>query len=219
VASNTPGLLSTEGDVPVLIQNGIDVSGTIGGEFAQGKGQVLTGSEPTKVSGVQVKYTGDLAPEGGFAGSVTIAQNSSIFQIGANYKQSTAFSLRSTGTKRLGNGILNDSGFKSLQQIDVTETQKALDTMKIVDRAIEEVSAFRGEMGAFQKNNLESNLNYLRTAHENLTNAESVIRDADMAEEMTNFTRNQIMVQSNTAMLAQANQTPNSVLTLLQGRA
>ena len=219
VASNTPGLLSTDGDVPVLIQNGIDVSGTIGGEFAQGKGQVLTGSEPTKVSGVQVKYTGDLAPEGGFAGSVTIAQNSSIFQIGANYKQSTAFSLRSTGTKRLGNGILNDSGFKSLQQIDVTETQKALDTMKIVDRAIEEVSAFRGEMGAFQKNNLESNLNYLRNAHENLTNAESVIRDADMAEEMTNFTRNQIMVQSNTAMLAQANQTPNSVLTLLQGRA
>ncbi len=91
--------------------------------------------------------------------------------------------------------------------------------MKIVDRAIEEVSAFRGEMGAFQKNNLESNLNYLRNAHENLTNAESVIRDADMAEEMTNFTRNQIMVQSNTAMLAQANQTPNSVLTLLQGRA
>ena len=50
-------------------------------------------------------------------------------------------------------------------------------------------------------------------------NAESVIRDADMAEEMTNFTRNQIMVQSNTAMLAQANQTPNAVLTLLQGRA
>ena len=52
-----------------------------------------------------------------------------------------------------------------------------------------------------------------------MTNAESVIRDADMAEEMTNFTRNQIMVQSNTAMLAQANQTPNAVLTLLQGRA
>ena len=101
----------------------------------------------------------------------------------------------------------------------MTDTQKALDSMKIVDRAIEEISSFRGDMGAFQKNNLESNLNYLRNAHENLTNAESVIRDADMAEEMTNFTRNQIMVQSNTAMLAQANQTPNAVLTLLQGRA
>jgi len=101
----------------------------------------------------------------------------------------------------------------------VTDTQKALDSMKIVDRAIEEISSFRGDMGAFQKNNLESNLNYLRNAHENLTNAESVIRDADMAEEMTQYARNQIMVQSNTAMLAQANQTPNAVLTLLQGRA
>jgi len=179
----------------------------------------LTGSEPTKVSGIQVKYTGDVAPEGEFAGTVTIAQNSSVFQIGANHEQSTSFSLRSTGTKRLGKGIENDSGFRSLHEIDVTDTQKALDSMKIVDRAIEEISSFRGDMGAFQKNNLESNLNYLRNAHENLTNAESVIRDADMAEEMTNFTRNQIMVQSNTAMLAQANQTPNAVLTLLQGRA
>ena len=218
VASNTPGLLSSEGDVPVYVQNGIDVAGTIGGEFAHGKGQVLTGSEPTKVSGVQVKYTGEQAPDGEFAGTVTIAQNSSVFQIGANYDQSTAFSLRNTGTKRLGNGIVNDSGFKSLHQIDVTDTQKALDSMKLVDKAIEEVSSFRGDMGAFQKNNLESNLNYLRNAHENLTNAESVIRDADMAEEMTNYTRNQIMVQSNTAMLAQANQTPNAVLSLLQGR-
>ena len=205
--------------MPVLVQNGIDVAGTLGGEFAQGEGQVLTGSEPTKVSGIQVKYTGDVAPEGEFAGTVTIAQNSSVFQIGANHEQSTSFSLRSTGTKRLGKGIENDSGFRSLHEIDVTDTQKALDSMKIVDRAIEEISSFRGDMGAFQKNNLESNLNYLRNAHENLTNAESVIRDADMAEEMTNFTRNQIMVQSNTAMLAQANQTPNAVLTLLQGRA
>lgn len=219
VASNTAGLLSANSDVPVLVQNGIDVSGTIGGEFAQGEGQVLTGSEPTKVSGIQIKYTGDVAPEGEFAGTVTIAQNSSVFQIGANHEQSTSFSLRSTGTKRLGKGIENDSGFRSLHEIDVTDTQKALDSMKIVDRAIEEISSFRGDMGAFQKNNLESNLNYLRNAHENLTNAESVIRDADMAEEMTQYARNQIMVQSNTAMLAQANQTPNAVLTLLQGRA
>ncbi len=84
------------------------MSGTIGGEFAQGEGQVLTGSEPTKVSGIQVKYTGDVAPEGGFSGTVTIAQNSSVFQIGANHEQSTSFSLRSTGTKRLGKGIEND---------------------------------------------------------------------------------------------------------------
>jgi flagellin len=72
-------------------------------------------------------------------------------------------------------------------------------------------------MGAFQKNDLESNLNYLRNAHENVTNAESIIRDADMAEEMTAFARNQILVQSSTAMLAQANQTPMSVMKLING--
>ncbi|MEE3265269.1 MAG: flagellin, partial [SAR324 cluster bacterium] len=51
--------------------------------------------------------------------------------------------------------------------------------------------------------------------HENVVNSESVIRDADMAEEMTKFTRNQIMIESSTAMLAQANQTPKSILKLL----
>ena len=88
--------------------------------------------------------------------------------------------------------------------------------MRLVDRAIEELSVFRGDMGAFQKNILESNLNFLRQAHEEISNAESVIRDADMAEEMSEFTRNQIMVSSSTAMLAQANQTPMSVMSLLQ---
>ena len=84
-------------------------------------------------------------------------------------------------------------------------------------QAINEISQFRGKIGSFQKNDLESNLNYLRNAHENVTNAESVIRDADMAEEMTAYARNQILVQSSTAMLAQANQTPNAVMKLING--
>ena len=66
-----------------------------------------------------------------------------------------------------------------------------------------------------QKNNLESNLNYLRIAHESVMNSESVIRDADMAEEMTKFTRNQIMTDSATAMLAQANARSQAILQLL----
>ena len=63
-------------------------------------------------------------------------------------------------------------------------------------------------MGAFQANTLESNRNYLWIVRENVISSESVIRDADMAEEMMQFTRNQIMVDSSTAMLAQANQQP-----------
>jgi flagellin len=85
----------------------------------------------------------------------------------------------------------------------------------VIDKAIEQVSVARGEMGAFQKNNLESNLGYLRIAHENVMSSESTIRDADIAAEMAAFTRNQIMVESSTAMLAQANQNPRSVMNLL----
>jgi len=85
----------------------------------------------------------------------------------------------------------------------------------VIDRAIEQVAIQRGDLGAFQKDNLESNLNYLRIANEELTSSESVVRDADMASEMTAFTRNQIMTQAGTAMLTQANQLPSSVLALL----
>ena len=105
-------------------------------------------------------------------------------------------------------------GFQSLAEVDVTNAVKAQDSMRVLDRALEEVSSTRAEIGAFQKNNLESNLNYLRIAHENVLSSESVIRDADMAEEMTKFTRNQIMVDSSTAMLAQANARAQSILRL-----
>ncbi|MED5242133.1 MAG: flagellin, partial [SAR324 cluster bacterium] len=76
--------------------------------------------------------------------------------------------------------------------------------------------ASRGAMGAFQKNNLESNLNYLRIAHENAVSSESVIRDADIALEMAQFTRDQIMTEASTSMLAQANQKSMTVMKLLQ---
>jgi flagellin len=107
------------------------------------------------------------------------------------------------------------SGFGSLSEVDVTNPIKAQDSMRVLDRALEEVSSTRAEIGAFQKNNLESNLNYLRIAHENVMSSESVIRDADMAEAMTKFTQDQIMVESSTAMLAQANARAESVVQLL----
>ena len=91
----------------------------------------------------------------------------------------------------------------------------ALGGVAVIDKAIKDVTANRGEMGAFQKNNLESNLNYLRIAHENTVSSESVIRDADMAAEMAAFTRNQIMSEASTSMLAQANQSSMNVLKLL----
>jgi flagellin len=83
-----------------------------------------------------------------------------------------------------------------------------------IDDAIKSVSDFRSELGAKQ-NRLEHTINNLRTSSENLQAAESRIRDVDVASEMVSYSKNQILVQSGTSMLAQANTAPNSVLELL----
>ena len=87
-------------------------------------------------------------------------------------------------------------------------------TQEVIDQAINEVSTTRGTLGSFQKNTLESNLSNLRIAAQNLTASESMIRDTDMAKEMSEFTKNQILVQAGTSMLAQANQIPQVILSL-----
>ena len=144
-------------------------------------------------------------------------KNSKIFtfQIGAEEGQMVSIDLPSVATTELAKGVSNQSGFASLADVDVTTGQGAQDAMEVIDTAIEEIAVARGEMGAFQKNTLESNLTSLRIHTENLTAAESSIRDADIAVELAAFTRNQIMTQSATAQLAQANALPKNVMSLL----
>jgi flagellin len=97
----------------------------------------------------------------------------------------------------------------------ISTAANAAATMGTISAAITSVSNMRGRLGAFQANTLETGLRSLAVTHENLTAAESVIRDVDFADESAVFTKNQILVQSATAMLAQANQLPQSVLKLL----
>ena len=137
------------------------------------------------------------------------------FQIGAESDQFSEISLRSIKTNDLGRGTRNSSDFTSLSDIIVTNAEQAQDAIRVIDQAIKEISLTRGELGSFQKHNLESNLNYLRIAHENAVSSESVIRDADMAAEMATFTRNQLMMEASTSMLAQANQNSMTVLKLI----
>ena len=223
VSSTTAGVLSQgAGEIEAAL-SGQDIKGTINGESAIGEGQVLTGiTGAATIEGLKVRYTGQAGGENGIPenGSVEIgrayvAQNSLNFQVGGNYGQTAGISIGSTHAQTLAKNINNDSKFKSLGDVNVTSFQGAQDTLKLVDSAITEIARIRGDIGAFQKNTLESNLNNLRVANENLISSESVIRDVDMASEMANFTKNQIMTQSATAMLAQANQTPNQVLRLL----
>ena len=93
----------------------------------------------------------------------------------------SGFSFRSIRTNNLGLGVENESGFRSLFDIDLTTKQGANDAGRIIEKVIDEISAYRASIGAFQKNVVESNLNSLKIANENLTQGESTIRDTDMA--------------------------------------
>ena len=147
-------------------------------------------------------------------GSVTVTNNSLVFQIGANQNQTVSIAIDSVEATGLGIGVSNNQ-FTSLDEIDVTSATKAQDALGVIDAAIDEVTNIRGTIGAFQANTLESTANNLRTTLENTVNAESVIRDTDFAEEISNFTNSQVLVQAGTSVLSNANQSSQLILSLL----
>ena len=216
VISSTGGFLSNRADVPTQIQNGIDVQGTIGGEQAKGAGQFLKGSEGTTIEGLEVRYTGIADPLTPEVGRVAVNSNALTFQIGGNRNQLAKVVVPNTSSSKLATSVNNESGYNSLRDLNLTDFQGAQDSLLMIDEAIDQITSLRGDLGAMQKNTLETNISSLNVAKENLINAESVLRDTDMAAEMSEFTKYQIMSQAATAMLAQANQTPNNVLSLLQ---
>lgn len=124
------------------------------------------------------------------------------FQVSANSGDIVSITITDSDATALGVNALNLS-------------TSAAAAITAIDAAIATVSGTRGDLGAKQ-NRFESMINNLQVAVENLTASESRIRDADMAQEMITFTKNQILQQAGTAMLAQANQVPQSVLKLLQ---
>ncbi len=124
------------------------------------------------------------------------------FQIGANAGETLNITVADTDATALG-----------VNALDVSTGAGAAITA--VDAAISTVSSTRGTLGAKQ-NRFESIINNLQVTTENLVASESRIRDTDMAAEMTNFTKGQILSQASTSMLAQANQVPQSVLALLR---
>ncbi len=147
--------------------------------------------------------------------TVNNTDQSLVFQIGANVGQTEAISLRNMASTSLGRNLLGNL-YTSLSQIDVTSVQGAQDSQAIIDAAINEVTTTRGTLGSFQKNTLESNLRNLEIASQNLSASESAIRDTDMAMEMSKFTKDQILMQAGVAMLSQANQVPQVVLSLFR---
>ena len=192
---------------------GRDIEGTINDEPADGNGLILTGEyNNEKTSGLSVAFLGDGT---GNAGSVTVAQNSLKFQAGVSADEKIVIALNSTHSTVLGRGVDNTSGFENLSQISLKSTQEAIDAIRLVDEALDQLLSMRSQLGSVQKYTLETNISVLRNTVENLTAAESNIRDTDMALELVNFTKNQIITEAAAAAVAQSNQTATRVLRLL----
>ena len=175
-----------------------------------GKNSVVFNADRSQSVAVNYALTSDGGTE-----QLSVTDASLVFQIGANVGQTASIALPDMAASALGRNIAGNM-FASLATIDVTTVQGSQDAQSVIDAAIDEVSDARGTLGSFQKNTLESNLSNLRIAAQNLTAAESSIRDTDMAREMSEFVKFQILLQAGTAMLAQANQVPQVVLSLFQ---
>ncbi|HQE22059.1 MAG TPA: flagellin, partial [Thermosynergistes sp.] len=147
----------------------------------------------------------ELAAESGtYETSLHLADNSTVFQIGANESEDMGVDIGDMSARSLG-----------IHRVLVTDRDSAARSITIIDSALDRVSNQRAKLGAYQ-NRLEHTINNLNTASQNLTAAESRIRDLDMAQEMMNFTKLQILMQAGNAMLAQANTLPQAVLQLLR---
>lgn len=133
-----------------------------------------------------------------------LVDNRTELQIGANQGQTLNISV----------GQLDTTGLE-IDDVYVMDMELSQRSITKIDKALEILSATRATVGA-QMNRLEYTISNLETARENLTAAESRIRDLDIAEETTNLTKNQILVQSATSMVAQANKIPQQALALLQ---
>jgi flagellin len=143
---------------------------------------------------------------------VANATGSSIFQVGAEKATDNTISISLGNATKATLGTIG-GGANAIQDIDLSTASTAQDALQIVDDAIADVASLRGDIGAAQ-NRLANTASNLAITVENVQAAESVIRDVDMAAEMTTFTKNQILLQAGTAMLAQANMAPQQLLAL-----
>ncbi|MBI3407997.1 MAG: hypothetical protein HY040_06530 [Planctomycetes bacterium] len=147
--------------------------------------------------------------------SITTTGNGAIFQIGPNAGNTATLSVGSATADSLGVGIAGNQ-FVNLSVINVAANNGPTDALAVIDKAINQITVLRSNLGAFQQNTLESMANNLRTTLENTTAAEAVIRDTDFAHETAEFSKQQVLMQVGTSVLSNANATSQLVLSLFQ---
>jgi flagellin len=193
-------------DLKVQYQNGtLDTSdkGAIVSEVKQLSTEIGNIRDQTKFNGISL-----LNGQGGTGGTIS-------FQVGANTGETVSVSTKDITASA------TSAGMSALAAVgtaaDDTAATTAFNSLSLdnIDEAINSISSLRGTFGAVQ-NRLDHRLNNLSTYQENLVSSESRIKDVDMASEMVNFSKLQILQQAGTSMLAQANQAPQGVLSLLR---
>lgn len=184
------------------IVNMVDTINKAFGKTVVEQGKVTTGAFTADATGTVVRLTPDAGIET-VAGGAGKALNLQIGDTAAEYNR-LQVNIQDCHAKALG-----------VDQINVTTEASAAEGIDRIKAAIDTVSQVRAKLGATQ-NRLDHTLNNLETTTTNLTESESRIRDTDMAKEMMDYTKNNILIQSSQAMLAQANQVPQGVLQLLQ---
>jgi len=214
---NVEALEGDTGNDAVMVR-GSDVTGSINGARVDGSG-LFANSASTYFSGT-IELTTNAAT--GDTVTIDLQESGMKFQLGSdtNPNEQQTVGIDNMHSTNLGNQNFEDTTFSGyLSSIRSGQNHSlAADSdaaVKIIDAAIDDVSRVRAELGAFQKNTLESNINNLRVTTENLTASESRIRDVDFAKEMMEFTKSQILMQSGTSMMSQANSSSQMVLGLL----
>jgi flagellin len=197
-------VVSADGNLSQTIDIADTTAVKVGDRYNFDKLGITIEAQATNISGV-----GGTAADGQF----DVTSSGIVFQTGANGNQTLDISINDMRADQLGSGTIK------MDDIDVTKFGIAgssfEDQLTAIDSAISQVSDERSKLGAWQ-NRLEHTIANLNTSSENLTSAESRVRDVDMAKEMMNFSKNNILSQAAQAMLAQANQQPQGVLQLLR---
>ena len=219
-AASTTRMSSFAAATNNITDYGRDVAATINGIAATSNGKtarVATDFLDVEVTltDTQAKTLGGVA--NGAGNTFTITGGGAEFQLAGkvDIAGKVSIGIQDVAARKLGNsvvGFLNDIASGKTANVVSGDTTKA---QKVISEAINQVSALRGRLGAFQKNTVGATIRSLGIAVENSAAAQSVIRDSDFATETAQLTRSQILVSASTNILGLANQTPQSVLQLL----
>lgn len=215
-AANSSGVGTT-----ALTDSGSNIQITVdGGAAITGSGNAVTVNSGA-AKGLSLQFAtaagaaNATATVTGAQGNVTTQNNALVFQIGANQNQTADIAIDRVNPVSLGVGVTG-SQFSNLNEIDISSASKSQDALAVIDAAINDIATQRGALGAFQQNTLAATTNNLRATLENTVAAESIIRDTDFAQEISNFTSSNVLVQAGTSVLGNANQLTQGILSLLQ---